>query len=358
MSSRIAAIALLGLASAEDGLRLFSLQPAVQPAVQSVQSYPVVMDAPPQPLFMEAGVPASEGSSAGTSLLACTTFGLLGYALARYASKPATAAPRAAPTGQLVTAPALGALAPKIAMAAVSGRRRQTQTGSSKPGKSAITLGDIGTTKPLGVFDPLQLMNKMPDKYRRYQEMEIKHGRQAMAACLHVFVTEAGFRWPGYLSIAEDIKFSDMPGGTIASWAALPNLAWAQIVLIIALFDNSVLAQDPAKEPGDVGGPLWVRYDDVPGQSGKEWKLNAERNNGRAAMMGITGMIIHEALTGNPLFPIGVPAQPILEDLGSDIEKGPARVGSFVLASLGMATVGFIASVPEFTKQDAKAAAR
>jgi len=38
---------------------------------------------------------------------------------------------------------------------------------------------------------------------------------------------------------------------------------------------------------------------------GKTWKLNAERNNGRAAMMGITGMLIHEALTGNPVFPIG-----------------------------------------------------
>ena len=26
---------------------------------------------------------------------------------------------------------------------------------------------------------------------------------------------------------------------------------------------------------------------------------------GRAAMMGITGMVIHEALTGNPVFPLG-----------------------------------------------------
>ena len=38
---------------------------------------------------------------------------------------------------------------------------------------------------------------------------------------------------------------------------------------------------------------------------GKTWKLNAERNNGRGAMMGITGMLIHESLTGNPVFPIG-----------------------------------------------------
>merc|ERR1719454_1177180 len=223
---------------------------------------------------------------------------------------------------------------------------------------TAIKPGDIGTTKPLGVYDPLNLMTTMPDKYRRWQEMEIKHGRFAMAATVHVILTEAGIRWPGYLSLAEDIKFSDMPGGTIASWAALPNLAWAQIVLIIALFDNSVLAQDPAKDPGDVAGPLWVRYEDKPGQSGKEFKLNAERNNGRAAMMGITGMIIHEGLTGNPLFPIGVPEQPVLTELFDDVEKGPARVGSFVLASLGMAFCGAIAAIPEFGKRDAAAARR
>merc|ERR1719316_1739861 len=220
-------------------------------------------------------------------------------------------------------------------------------------GSTAISPGDIGTTKPLGVYDPLQIMSKYPEKYRRWQEMEIKHGRFAMAACLHVFVTEAGFRWPGYLSLAEDIKFSDMPGGTIASWAALPNLAWAQIVLIVALFDNSILAQDPTKDPGDVAGDFWVRYEDKPGQGGKEWKLNAERNNGRAAMMGILGMLIHEGLTGNPLFPIPVPEQPILED-ALDIERGPARVGSFVLVSLGMAFAGIIGAIPEFGKQDAE----
>jgi len=286
-------------------------------------------------------------SSQGFGVLACIPFGFIGYALAQYAKKPAAGnAPAPATSyGELVTAPAAGALLGPIAMAGVGGQKG-----------TAITSGDIGTTKPLGVFDPLELMTKMPDKYRRYQELEIKHGRFAMAACLHVFVTEAGFRWPGYLSIAEDIKFSDMPGGTIASWAALPNLAWAQIVLITALLDNSVLAQDPTKEPGDVAGSAgipWVRYEDKPGPSGKEFKLNAERNNGRAAMMGITGMIIHEGLTGNPLFPIEIPEQPILADALDDIEKGPARVGSFVLVSLGMAFCGAIASIPEFNKRQA-----
>merc|ERR1719199_1945039 len=160
---------------------------------------------------------------------------------------------------------------------------------------TAITPGDVGTTKPLGVYDPLGLMTKNPEKYRRFQEMEIKHGRFSMAACTHVFLTEAGIRWPGYLSFSEDIKFSDMPGGTIASWAALPGLAWLQIVLIVALFDNSVFAQKPEKAAGDVVPFAWVRYDDNPGFS---------------------GMIIHEALTGNPVWPIPVPPQPVLEIVG------------------------------------------
>merc|ERR1719164_270743 len=154
-----------------------------------------------------------------------------------------------------------GNVAPRLSRSAVS--------------MSAITPGDIGTTKPLGVWDPLDLIQNDKVKYRRWQEMEIKHGRFSMAACAHVFLTEAGVRWPGYLSVAEDIKFTDMPGGTIASWAALPGLSWIQIILIVALFDNSILAQDPAKAPGDVAPPFWVRYEDTPGFSGKEWKLNA-----------------------------------------------------------------------------------
>merc|ERR1712118_139438 len=104
-------------------------------------------------------------------------------------------------------------------------------------------------------------------------------------------------------------------------------------------------------EPGDVMPFFWVRYEDRVGFAGKEFKLNAERNNGRAAMMGIIGMLIHEALTGNPVWPIPIPPQPVLELAVDDIEKGPARVGSFVLASLGMAFCGIVAAIPEFAER-------
>jgi light-harvesting complex I chlorophyll a/b binding protein 1 len=182
---------------------------------------------------------------------------------------------------------------------------------------------EIGVLPPLGRWDPLQIREQGPERYRRFVEMEIKHGRLAMAAVAGVLTTYSGIRFPGYLSTSQNIKFSDIPGGAIASWEALPAAAWFQIVLFITFCEIQFLKQDPNKAPGDVvpEGVAWARYPDgydvwlgdgsikQVGEDelilGKTWKLNAERNNGRAAMMGITGMLIHESLTGNPVCPIG-----------------------------------------------------
>ena len=167
-----------------------------------------------------------------------------------------------------------------------------------------ISPGDIGTTRPLGVWDPLGLIGNDATKYRRWQEMEIKHGRFAMAGTLHVIATGAGYKWDGYASYLSfpPLKFADIPAGTLGSWEALPQAGWAQIVAVIAILDNSLFAQTDGA-PGDCVGDRipWVRYSDP---AVKEFKLNAERNNGRAAMMGIYGMMIHEGLTGNPIWPI------------------------------------------------------
>eukprot|EP00964_Phaeocystis_antarctica_P137939 scaffold102555_cov75-Phaeocystis_antarctica.AAC.2 len=217
--------------------------------------------------------------------------------------------------------------------------------------------GEIGVTPPLGVYDPLNILATpvvYPRRdYRRYQELEIKHGRISMLACVGVITTEAGFRWPGYLSKSLDLKFSDVPGGALDSWAAVPAIGWFQIVFAVIFLELAYGVQDPSKEPGDVGGITWIsllvslapslpprcaavlsrcgaraatrarcwalaalyprgkaalswpaylpRYDDP---EVKKFKLNAERNNGRAAMMGITGMITHNALGVDSLFPI------------------------------------------------------
>merc|ERR1719443_1832417 len=164
--------------------------------------------------------------------------------------------------------------------------------------------GDIGVTPPLGLFDPLNFLSRGPDAYRRYQEIEIKHGRLAMAATLGVIVTEAGIKFPGYISFSQDLKFSDVPGSLDGAYTGIPLAGWAQIVALVAALDIAVFRQDPSYDAGDCVQDLqiqWVRYDDP---TVKAFKLNAERNNGRAAMFGILGMISHVALGQDALFPI------------------------------------------------------
>jgi len=163
---------------------------------------------------------------------------------------------------------------------------------------------DIGVTPPLGLFDPLNFLSRGPDAYRRYQEIEIKHGRLSMAATLGVIVTEAGLKFPGYLSYSQDLSFSDVPGSLDGAYSGVPLAGWAQIVALIAALDIAVFRQEPEFDAGDCVQDLqiqWVRYDDP---EVKAFKLNAERNNGRAAMLGITGMISHVALGQDALFPI------------------------------------------------------
>ena len=135
--------------------------------------------------------------------------------------------------------------------------------------------GEIGVTPPLGVYDPLNLLATpvtYPRRsYERYVELEIKHGRIAMLATVGVITTEAGFRWPGYLSKSLDLKFEDIPGGALDSYAAVPALGWLQIVAFIVFLELAYGATPPGNAPGDIGGPSWIRYDDP---EVKTFKLN------------------------------------------------------------------------------------
>ena len=172
---------------------------------------------------------------------------------------------------------------------------------------NARAEGDLGVTPPLGVWDPLGLIESRD--MRRYTIMEIKHGRAAMLGFLHVIHIEAGVRFPTEQCLAA-------PKGLIASLESMPTFAWLQIMLICCMAEtgwggrsDGIVsqfgfgeAQTTEKEPGDIGGRAWIRYDE-PGE--KAFKLNAERNNGRAAMLGITGCLLHELVGADALYPTG-----------------------------------------------------
>eukprot|EP00965_Chrysotila_dentata_P203156 6181548-Pleurochrysis_carterae.AAC.1 len=64
--------------------------------------------------------------------------------------------------------------------------------------------GDIGVLPPLGVWDPLGLIETR--NMARYEVMEIKHGRAAMLGFVHVILIEAGARFPGYLSPSQGVS--------------------------------------------------------------------------------------------------------------------------------------------------------
>merc|ERR1719261_2311894 len=162
---------------------------------------------------------------------------------------------------------------------------------------SAVTMfseGDIGVLPPLCVYDPLGLIESR--NMARYEIMEIKHGRAAMLGFLHVLLIEAGLKFP-------TADCAAAPTGLFASLEAMPTAGWLQIMLTTCMMETGYFlfeSQAADADAGDIGGEGWVRYDDP---ETKTFKLNVERQNGRAAMLGITGCLIHELLGVDALYP-------------------------------------------------------
>eukprot|EP00566_Odontella_aurita_P028438 CAMPEP_0113544500 /NCGR_PEP_ID=MMETSP0015_2-20120614/10744_1 /TAXON_ID=2838 /ORGANISM="Odontella" /LENGTH=194 /DNA_ID=CAMNT_0000444769 /DNA_START=241 /DNA_END=825 /DNA_ORIENTATION=+ /assembly_acc=CAM_ASM_000160 len=169
----------------------------------------------------------------------------------------------------------------------------------AQTGRAATNLAvselELGVTEPLGVFDPLGWLETEPEAFERRRAVERKHGRVAMAAVVGTIVHQNHITFDGYLSKSADLKFSDVPVG-VDGIRAIPTAGLAQILAFFALVE---LAWMPAsKYDGDYG----VGYfgTDIKDPEEKARKLNVELNNGRAAQMGILGMMVHDVLDGKP----------------------------------------------------------
>lgn len=172
-------------------------------------------------------------------------------------------------------------------------------SGSQKPKIPATTTtfrenifeNELGAQAPLGFFDPLGVVNNGDrDKFDRLRFTELKHGRVCMLGVVGYLATEAGMRVPA---------FADLPAG-FAAVTAIPDWGFYQVLFFIGILETEVMKD--AAGTGEFGGdfrngwalvdPGWDTFDDKT----KLEKRAIELNQGRAAMMGMLALMVHEKL--------------------------------------------------------------
>jgi hypothetical protein len=149
----------------------------------------------------------------------------------------------------------------------------------------------IGAQPPLGFWDPLGLLKDADQvRFDRLRYVETKHGRIAMLAILGHLVTTAGVRLPG--DIAYGLPFAKMKTG-LAAFETIPPAGLAQIFAFIGLLELGFNSRQAEIEEAQIKASGWD-------QETLDRKLAIELNNGRAAQMGILGLMIHESLNNDP----------------------------------------------------------
>jgi len=161
---------------------------------------------------------------------------------------------------------------------------------------------------PLDLFDPLGFVDD-EEGFARRRAVEIKHGRISMMAFIGMAVQELGVTFPGSLDLAGDYPFADVlkDGMGFPALANIPSFGLVQIALFgglaeVAAMPSSQYTGGPQDLPGGFdgsegtipGGYPFVTQIEDPEE--RDRKLNIEIQNGRAAMLGVTGAMIHSCL--------------------------------------------------------------
>eukprot|EP01039_Chlorochromonas_danica_P000233 gene233-251_t len=168
---------------------------------------------------------------------------------------------------------------------------------SSRHVSSTLKMGfekEIGAQPPLGFWDPLGLLkNADQERFDTLRRYETKHGRVAMLAIVGHIVTTAGYRVGGDVDFG--VPFSSVKAG-LAALETIPQASLWQIIGFIGLLELGFGYQEK-----NIADECKARM--------KEWgwseetqrrKYAVELNNGRAAQMGILGLIVHEKLNNDP----------------------------------------------------------
>lgn len=175
-----------------------------------------------------------------------------------------------------------------IAASATAFAPASTSSGSSS--SSALQASPfedaLGAQPPLGFFDPLGLATSQ-DEFDRLRYVELKHGRIAMLGVVGYLTTLAGIRFPG----AEDI-----PSG-FAALEKVPAAVYTQMAFTFVVAE--MINRDAfglSTFPGDFrNGALDFGWDKLDAKTQMK-KRAIELNNGRAAQMGLLGLMVHDKL--------------------------------------------------------------
>uniref|UniRef100_A0A7S4RF03 Fucoxanthin-chlorophyll a/c light-harvesting protein n=1 Tax=Ditylum brightwellii TaxID=49249 RepID=A0A7S4RF03_9STRA len=193
----------------------------------------------------------------------------------------------------------------KLAIAALlAGSAAAFAPASQKASSSALSMGfesELGAQPPLGLFDPLgMLADADQDRFDRLRYVELKHGRISQLAFLGQITTRAGIRLPGDIDYS-GTSFSDIGEGWAGS-LQVPVAGALQILAFVGFLELGVMKDIEGTGNEHVGdfrnGALdfgWDTFD----EETKLSKRAIELNNGRAAMMGILGLMVHEQLGGS-----------------------------------------------------------
>ena len=145
--------------------------------------------------------------------------------------------------------------------------------------------------------DPLNFLDGADEeRFNRLRYVEIKHGRIAMLAVLGHIHTTFGARIPGNIDYS-GTSFASVKTG-IAGLSDIPTPGLIQIIAFIGFLEIFVMKDKGKGEfPGDLRNGMfkWSGTDEDLLE-----KRAIELNNGRAAQMGILGLMVHEQLTGEP----------------------------------------------------------
>jgi len=198
--------------------------------------------------------------------------------------------------------------------------------------QSQFCAGLPGAVAPLGNFDPLGFMSKLPiQEIKRYREAETMHGRVAMLATVGYLVAEY-YQFPffaGHIQGPANTHLTQFreqfPGSFVGVMFTIATIEFVRAAIgwenpITAIEKNNALEREDRRKFGAdyVGEQLWFTklYDHYyPGDlkfdplnlkptDPKEFAImqTKELQHGRLAMIAAVGMIVQEQITHATLF--------------------------------------------------------